>query len=508
MSAIVFYSDDTFWHERMLLFPLADGRWVVYTPDGDYYIEAVKGDSPEDGPTHGRLLEADFGLPRDVRAPAYRFKNYPDPATFKSLLREGFKLALQEDGDNVMVVKEILDTRGRIMNLDEYFGGNFLVRRLRGKGGIVKKEVTTRKTKAEKDETGDEDEKEDDGDEAALPLRVTSVPDDILEKMHKAIYPAPVGQAWIAVELIGQFFPGLEVKLNAHTDFCIGTHTALILREGRYVKCELMKIGEIPGIVDEIKGGLVKFMKDQDPPGGEDDGRGEKKEIEKIDEEATGAEDVRTTWIDFDEEGKRFKDWRRVVADSKSHDFKDWPHEGPLSCLRVMTHMFRHGGTPKLWMQLWMKNKNIHENDRVAHEMRVLVECLEFGGGYDQLNMPCLASFETICRRLQSIVDAYEKSTNGTPDWGNAKLFSGHASPDDLVAPSLRTWAAKRGKEEVELWQARAKMRELRQPPFGGGGAEQAAAGAAADGVLPGRGPKGPKGLRKGQKGLEAPEAK
>ena len=60
-------------------------------------------------------------------------------------------------------------------------------------------------------------------------------------------------------------------------------------------------------------------------------------------------------------------------------------------------------------------------------------------------------------------------------------MFTGYVGPDDLIMPQLRTWAARKGKEEVELQQARLKMKELRKPSA----AVEESAAAAADGSLP-----------------------
>eukprot|EP00913_Durusdinium_trenchii_P035428 g33154.t1 len=88
------------------------------------------------------------------------------------------------------------------------------------------------------------------------------------------------------------------------------------------------------------------------------------------------------------------------------------------------------------------------------------MECLEHGGSYDQLNLASLACVETISRRVQSIVDAYNSGSSSAPDWGAARILSGYQGPEDVVTPGLRSWAAKKGKEEVELAAARAKIRE------------------------------------------------
>ena len=115
------------------------------------------------------------------------------------------------------------------------------------------------------------------------------------------------------------------------------------------------------------------------------------------------------------------------------------------------------------------------------HEMRALMNCLEHGGCYDQLNLPSLACMETVGRRVQSIVDAYSSGGSSAPDWGAAKIISGYQGPEDLVMSSLRSWAAKRGKEEVELAAARSKIKDFKKLAL----PAEDAAEAIADGNLP-----------------------
>ena len=73
-------------------------------------------------------------------------------------------------------------------------------------------------------------------------------------------------------------------------------------------------------------------------------------------------------------------------------------------------------------------------------------------------------SLEVVCRRLQAIVDAYTNPAR--PSWENAKLFAGLGTPEDIVSPTFRTYAARKNKDELELLQARQKVRELRGSPI------------------------------------------
>ena len=61
-------------------------------------------------------------------------------------------------------------------------------------------------------------------------------------------------------------------------------------------------------------------------------------------------------------------------------------------------------------------------------------------------------------------MEAFSAASGGSgPDWSHARLYTGQATADDIVSPELRSWAAERGKEEVELAQARAKIRDSKR---------------------------------------------
>ncbi|CAK8988362.1 unnamed protein product, partial [Durusdinium trenchii] len=176
-----------------------------------------------------------------------------------------------------------------------------------------------------------------------------------------------------------------------------------------------------------------------------------------------GSNDVRTLWVDFDEHGDRYKRWRDVCKESYTPSFDQTPLEGPTTGLHLIKHAERHGGDPRLWMQLWCRSKHIETTDRTFHEMKVLVDALFFAGTFDQVNIPALMSMEVVCRRIQAIVDAY--SNPSRPSWENAKIFAGQGTPEDIVSPTFRNYATRKNKEELELLQARQKVRELRGAP-------------------------------------------
>ena len=166
--------------------------------------------------------------------------------------------------------------------------------------------------------------------------------------------------------------------------------------------------------------------------------------------------------VDYDSQGERYKEWKLVSQECEEYSFKDWPFEGPLCTLHMVKQMQRTGGSPKQWLQAWARAKQIPEGDRIMFELRTLVEAMEFGGSYDQLNLSSFASFECLARRIAAIVDAFSAGSSNSPDWGAARIYTNYRGPEDVVMPQLKQWASKRGKEEIELHQARTKIREGR----------------------------------------------
>lgn len=250
--------------------------------------------------------------------------------------------------------------------------------------------------------------------------------------------------------------------MSLATDVQVGDRCALAFRQGTWVKVEMIKQEEAPDYADKrralfghpLASGLAK---DASPTS-------KMKPAKSGDDEPDDDKEVRTLWVDYDEHGERFKRWRDVCQECFTPTFSETPLEGPSTALHLVKFTERQGGDPRLWLQLWLRSKHIEQTDRTYHEMRVLVDALYYAGTYDQVNIPALVSLEVICRRLQAIVDAY--TNPGRPSWENAKIYAGQGGVDDVISPSFRTYAAKKNKDELELMQARQKVRELRNAPL------------------------------------------
>ena len=86
-----------------------------------------------------------------------------------------------------------------------------------------------------------------------------------------------------------------------------------------------------------------------------------------------------------------------------------------------------------------------------------IVDAVYHGGTYDQYNLGCSICIEAICRRIQSIVDAY--SNPGRIDFTQARHFVGTGSLEDAIDPTLNNYVARKSKDEAEIQNARDKAR-------------------------------------------------
>ena len=423
--ALLFYSDDTVWHEALIALIVSDEDAVIYTPDGDLYVETLSCKGVV-GPVKLRGLISGNRLPSGLGASAYRFKQKISDELLRKVFRDAMSLA-ESDGYDVVQPDYVIDAKGALVSFDDLFGGRFLRRRVEK----VAPEVDAKSVVA--------------------PHHV------------KTVTHAPADHVWLAAEPLGGLVLGQEVSLSSDTDIQIGDRCAMALRQGVWVKIELVRQVDAPHY-GSLRRELFQGIKSAVSVSGEA-AKGDPGRTPKIaGEEADDDKEVRTLWVDFDEHGDRFKRWRDVCQESFTPTFAQTPLEGPSTALHILKHTERHGGDPRLWLQLWLRSKHIEQSDRTYHEMRVLVDALYYAGTYDQVNIPSLICMEVVCRRLQAIVDAY--SNPSRPSWENAKIYAGQGGPDDIISPSFRTYAAKRNKDELELLQARQKVRELRNSPL------------------------------------------
>ena len=318
---------------------------------------------------------------------------------------------------------------------------------------------------------------------------------DPLPSAVGVVQPAPEGFVWVAAEPLGGLVLGQEVSITPSVDVQLGERTAMLKRGDHWTKAELVRLEDCADFAERRR-----LLFGGTPLAAPSAAARAAKTIDLLVDESKGKvdsgnqEEIRTLWVDYDEHAERFKRWRDVCKESFAPVMDDKPIDGPLTALHFIKHAERHGGDVRQWLQLWCRSKHIDTTDRVYHELKVLTDSLHYAGCHDQLNIPALICMEVLCRRVQSIAEAYTNPAR--PTWEHAKVFQGQGSPEDIVSPVFRTYAAKKNKDELELLQARQKVRELRGSPVT---AAEDGSGEAPEGA-PHKPPKGPKkGRGRGQ---------
>lgn len=127
---------------------------------------------------------------------------------------------------------------------------------------------------------------------------------------------------------------------------------------------------------------------------------------------------------------------------------------GPRTAAHLRKHMEKHGQLPSGFLDRWARAKRVEETDRIYHGLGVLV---------DQLNLGSLAMAEILARRLRAIFDAFGHSAT-KPNFESARFFDGFGAATGAVSPELRSFAARRARDEGEIEESRQKARESKGP--------------------------------------------
>ena len=377
--AVVRYAEDPGWdHERLLLVRLDEQRWVVYTPGNDMYVESMS--------DHERcvVMRGRWRFPRDVEQVVSFSRPLEDSEVLVLIVRARAEAACELGRPATDVaVYDAIGWGGRPLVVPEASAVSAPRVRLRGKQAL------------------------------ALPAARGTATPELLEPDD--------GCCWLVAELGPTF--GRDVRLGAG-DVRRGRHGLHSLGAGRFVAVEMVALDSVqvwrraklqaarellgeaaaPDLDGRLFGPSDARLGDTPPAAA----AAAREEVEGGPAPAAPEpEDLRTCWIDVDDAGIRYKEWRRVVLESTQENFKDAPIRGPPTCLAICRKMQQHGGNPKLWFAEWTKETGISRRDRAWHEMNSLIEALYVAGTYDQVNVGALVCLEVVSRRLLQYVEAY-----------------------------------------------------------------------------------------------------
>lgn len=430
-KVLVWYDDDSMYHERILIWKNGSSSWYVLTPDEDLYEESFANDG--EGPSRFLIRGKNFWYYSRLDAPVYRFDKDPPEEEMKRHI----ETALDELGISRLEGDawrpRFIRVKGELIHASNILGRRLVFQRMTRGGGVVQD-----------------------------PTRPASW--GLKDELTNAVRPltaAPSGKVWMHVSKLHEAKQAVEIVPEEGHGICFEDTRGMVFTGGEWKDVILVPIAGVAGIMEKVT---------EDPPeaqlvealGKTSDEKRRKEELPKVAaEEVETNPDARVLDVNYDASGERYKEWRDVMLEVKEYQYPDWPLDGPLTTNHLVKHFQKFGGDPKRWLGDWMRSKQVQEGDRITFEMKVLVEFFFIAGTYDQLNLSGLASVEVIARRIQAVVDAY--SAGPVPDWHASKVMTLYRSPDDAIPPQLRSWAARKNKEELDLAQSRAKFREGRK---------------------------------------------
>lgn len=70
-------------------------------------------------------------------------------------------------------------------------------------------------------------------------------------------------------------------------------------------------------------------------------------------------EDIRTCYVDFDEQHVRYKPWRKVFAEAVMDRSRDCPLAGASGILHLARRFEEAGGDPWLWYDIFCREKKV-----------------------------------------------------------------------------------------------------------------------------------------------------
>ncbi|CAK0829901.1 unnamed protein product, partial [Prorocentrum cordatum] len=445
----LWYSGDTYWHERLALAYVRPGVWIIVIPDGDRYPENLRCRRGTSGAVQAVLVDPGKPTLDRMRGRFYRFREPLEP----SELVEQVKMA---EAESYAITRRAPEAPASIMLWD---GTDVKYEPLMGSEGSDLVPLADADRPAHGDGAAP----------AALP------PPEL-----------PPDTTWLIVD---PHYPDFGRERHPGPDAPrAGEHAMALDTRKKPVPVRQVALVDVDAFLASARTGVAKIPEEDAPPAA---GRLEDRLREALDGGAKAppaVEDARTLTVVHDEHGERYKEWRSVCAEISCSHFGDWDkhHEGPATALSLFKNIQRRGGDPRLWHANWRREAGVSPQERTWIEMKLLPDILYLSGCYDQLNGPSLACIESVSRRVCQIIEACSTGVPGRANCEGVKHFTPVASASSVAPAELRPRAHRRAKEEMEIESMRVRTRGL-QPP---GGPE----------APPPGGPVNPKGTPKGGK--------
>jgi hypothetical protein len=175
--------------------------------------------------------------------------------------------------------------------------------------------------------------------------------------------------------------------------------------------------------------------------------------------------DLRTLPVQYDADGRRYREFRSAVEIMDHDTFSDFPIKGPATMEWVLKFMKENGPTPTAWHTKWKSEGKLQNSDPGVEMHQVGCQILQHFACFDQLNLPQLAGAELLVRQIQMAEERHKDRFTGKSDFMEERhLFSGAEQRVNLcICPALTVYVAQEMSKESAIMKERRKAREERQ---------------------------------------------
>ncbi|CAJ1457386.1 unnamed protein product [Effrenium voratum] len=192
--------------------------------------------------------------------------------------------------------------------------------------------------------------------------------------------------------------------------------------------------------------------------------------------------DLRLLGDHRDSQGKRSLTLREASALFRTTSFQDWPMQGPRATVEFLSAILKGPGDMASYHLQWLKASGVSQYGAIAHEHRVICECLRLATSLDQIDVTNLASFEHLVRRCIQLEAAVARSP-ASPDFSGLDLVLDDpiAQEGHVVPAEFNAWLAGRLKERAQVQKQARLYREEFSRSAGGGSSSQPPTGGAVE---------------------------
>ena len=131
----VWYSDDTVWHERLLLYPVSEKEWVIRTPDGDQYIEQIDALDPN-GSSKLALCGPKGQAPDVLGGKFYRFAERADDDELRQMI--GTAKGQAKEGGSTITPAFVMTKQGEKLALLPWLNPGAVAEQLQQRVALAK----------------------------------------------------------------------------------------------------------------------------------------------------------------------------------------------------------------------------------------------------------------------------------------------------------------------------------------------------------------------------------